>query len=519
MNNKKAVIYIRFSSNKQSDSFSIEYQQDECRKFIQLKGYTLIKEYVDKAKTGKKVAGREAFDEMLRDAKRGLFDKIIVFSFSRSFRNTRDALNYNHELYEKHGIVIESVIERIDMTDPHGKFSGTNLFAMHELQSDIIAAHVKSGMYVAAQQGYYLGGNVPYGYGLYETGEQTRGKARRKFKVEESEAHYIKEIYNRYADGSSLREIVNFLNDNNVKGRSGGAMTVQTIVGILRNEFYIGIREVNIKGYDKIKIEGKTPAIIDKDLFARVQVIHEKNAENTRPRQTKRLYALTGKIFCKCGAHFFGNYRKQNGRKHYAYYVCSKKKGSKTCDAKDIRKDLLEEYCLSEIKKHILNPDAIKKISADIAKLANENNNGAVDIKKLTARKNKILTILKNAKREQLENDLPIEIYNDLSKEYFEELKKIEKDILIYKASVDFEITPENVEAYLTSFLKAETHNDKALKHLFDRFVNRIDITEDRVILTLAVCPVSRDSVPNGQPHFKLSLQEKRNNFFNVRKG
>ena len=517
MNNKRAVIYIRFSSNKQSESFSIEYQQDECRKFIELKGYTLVKEYVDKAKSGKKVAGREAFDEMLRDAKRGIFDKIIVFSFSRSFRNTRDALNYNHDLYEKHGIVIESVIERIDMTDPHGKFSGTNLFAMHELQSDIIAAHVKSGMYVAAQQGYYLGGNVPFGYSLYETGEFTRGKARRKFQVDENESYYIKQIYERYANGASLREIVDYLNDNNIKGRSGGSMTVQTITGILRNEFYIGIRDVNIKGYDKLKIEGKTPAIIDKDLFARVQVIHEKNAEQTKPRQTKRLYALTGKIFCKCGAHFFGNYRKFSHGRHYAYYVCSNKKGSRTCDAKDIRKDILEEYVLQEIKKHILNPVAIKEIAVKISHLANAQNNNEIDIKKLTARKTKILNILKNAKREQLENDLPIEIYNELSAEYFDELKRIEKDILIYKASVDFEITPENVEAYLTSFLKAETHNDKALKHLFDRFVNRIDITDDDVILTLAVCPVSRDSVPNGQPHFKLSLNEKRAKFFNQR--
>lgn len=178
----RVVIYIRYSSHRQAGSFSVEYQLAECKKHIERSGYELVEVYIDEAKTGKKTAGREAFDSMMFDASLNKFDKIIVFSFSRSFRNTRDALNYNYELQEKYGIVIESVIERIDMTDPHGKFSGTNLFAMHELQSDITAAHVKSGMYFAAQQGYYLGGYVPFGYELYGTSEFSRGKERKVLK-------------------------------------------------------------------------------------------------------------------------------------------------------------------------------------------------------------------------------------------------------------------------------------------------------------------------------------------------
>lgn len=183
----RAVIYIRFSSKQQQDSYSIEYQQEECLRYIENRGYKYIDSYIDEAKTGKKTAGREALEQMLFDAGRNKFDRIIVFSFSRSFRNTRDALNTNHELMEKHGITIESVIEPIDLSSPHGKFSGTNLFAMHELQSDIIAAHVRSGMYIAAKQGYYLGGHIPFGYDVYETGEFTRGKARKKYCINEAD--------------------------------------------------------------------------------------------------------------------------------------------------------------------------------------------------------------------------------------------------------------------------------------------------------------------------------------------
>lgn len=61
----RAVIYIRYSSHKQRESFSIEYQVDECTKFIETNDYELVEVYIDEAKTGKKVAGRDAFDKML----------------------------------------------------------------------------------------------------------------------------------------------------------------------------------------------------------------------------------------------------------------------------------------------------------------------------------------------------------------------------------------------------------------------------------------------------------------------
>lgn len=245
---EKAVIYIRYSSHKQDQSFSIEYQVSECTRFISTQGYELVDTYVDKAKTGKKVAGRGAFDKMIRDAANKKFDKIIVFSFSRSFRNTREALNYNHELYEKYGIVIQSVIEPIDMTNPHGKFSGTQLFAMHELQSDITAAHVRSGMYIAAQQGYFLGGYVPYGYEVYGTNEFTRGKERKKYRPNEKEAAIVREMFDLYADGFSLNFVQRHVRDLGVLGRRGEVMGLQTVARILKNPFYIGTREYAIKG-------------------------------------------------------------------------------------------------------------------------------------------------------------------------------------------------------------------------------------------------------------------------------
>lgn len=515
----RAVIYIRYSSHRQADSYSIEYQTQECEKYITQKGYKFVRQYIDEAKTGKKTAGRDAFDAMIHDAGRGQFDRIIVFSFSRSFRNTRDALNYNHELSEKYNVIIESVIERIDMTNPHGKFSGTNLFAMHELQADIIAAHVRSGMYVAAQHGYYLGGYVPYGYKLYATGEQSRGKDKKKYEIDENESILVKQMFDLYANGFSLDYIQNIAREKGIKGRKGEIMGIQTIARILKNPFYIGTRKYKVKGYDELFIKNAVPAIISLDVWHAVQARHSKNAPK-QPRRTKRLYSLTGKIYCgKCGAHMFGTFKgdKRNNNWHYAYYHCANKKIKKTCDMKNIRKDQIEKYCLQQIKAHILNPAAIDEIAAHIVSMiADSPTNLQRDFKTLSARKNKLNGIIKKLKKDNLEGEITDEIYREMSYEYLQELAEIDINLFQIENAQETAITPETVKDYLNTMLtNIDSADENILKSIFDKLIEKIVVNADTIELYLIVSPYPhiRDKDKSGQPHYKLSLNITRKEF------
>lgn len=508
---KRAVIYIRYSSHRQAESFSIEYQVAECTKFIELNDYELVETYIDEAKSAKKVAGRDNFDQMIFDASQGKFDKVIVFSFSRSFRNTRDALNYNYDLMEKYGIMIESVIERIDMSDPHGKFSGTNLFAMHELQADIIAAHVKSGMYFAAQQGYYLGGYVPYGYELYGTGEMSRGKERRKYQPNPEEAAIVREMFELYADGFSLDFVQTTMRDKGIMGRKGGIMGKQTIGRILKSEFYIGTRDYEVKGYEPLKIANAVPAIIDMDTWNKVQARHIKN-KPVQPRRTKRLYSLTGKITCaKCGAHMFGTYKgnKKKPEWSYAYYHCSSKKSRGTCDSLNLRKDHIDAYCLAQIKKHILNEEAMRSISAQIATAVGDTSEEMLATqKKAQKRKEKISEILKKIRKDVYEENITEEEGEEYSAEYRQELVEIENTLSTLSAALQSAITPEGVYSYLQELLSLYgSNNDELTKHIFDKLIEEILVYDDKVIVRLVVNPFGRidGKATQGQPHYRLS--------------
>lgn len=513
---ERVVIYIRYSSHRQAESFSIEYQVSECTKYIELKEYELVDTYIDAAKSGKKVAGRDAFDAMMFDAAKDKFDKIIVFSFSRSFRNTRDALNYNHELMEKYGIMIESVIEPIDLSNPHGKFSGTNLFAMHELQSDITAAHVRSGMYFAAQQGYYLGGFVPFGYELYGTGEMTRGKERKKYRPHPEEAAIVKEMFDLYADGFSLNFIQTSMRTKGVRGRRGDIMGQQTIARILKNESYIGIRKYKVKGYEPLTIEKAMPPIIDSETWAKVQARHAEN-KLPAPRRTKRLYSLTGKIICaKCGGHMFGTYKgdKRSNNWHYAYYHCANKKIKGTCDALNVRKDQIDKYCLDQIKLHILNEEAMRAISEQIAAAAGDSSDEMkAEQAKAEKRKEKVAGILKNIKKDVYEKEITKEEGEELSADYKAELLELETTLSTLRAALASAISPEAVYVYLEELLTLHgSDNDELTKMLFDKLIDSIIVHDDRIEVNLLVFPFARsgDSKPCGQPHYSLSLDTKR---------
>lgn len=511
----RAVIYIRFSSKQQADSYSIEYQQEECLKYIEKKGYKFVKSYIDEAKTGKRTAGREALEQMLFDAGRNKFDRIIVFSFSRSFRNTRDALNTNHELMEKHGIAIESVIEPIDLTSPHGKFSGTNLFAMHELQSDIIAAHVRSGMYIAAKQGYYLGGNVTFGYDTYDTGELTRGKARKKFCINEEEAEIVRLMYKMFLDGFSINYIRDELISQNVRMRkSNNLITAPNVSRLLKDKFYIGTRKFDIKGYEPLLIENAVPAIIDKETFDAVQAKFAENKDKPKPRRrTKRFYSLTGKIVCdKCGGYFYGVAKKDPKvkDKFYLNYVCNTKHNLRTCDAKNIRKEFLEEYCIKQIKKHILTPEKIKEIAAFIV----SQTDGTPELiqEEFThaeKRKRKVLEIIKKMKRDMYEmDDAEAEAQQELIAEYSKELNELNEKLARLESIETTVISEKMVVEFLEECaLNIDSPDPHILKTVFEKLIEKIVITDDKVELTLIVFPYANTARKElcGSPHYALS--------------
>ena len=89
---KIAVVYARYSSAGQKEQ-SIDGQIAAAQKYAELKGYTIIHEYIDRAMTGRN-DNRDDFQRMLSDTAKKSFGVIVVWKVDRFGRN-REEITFN----------------------------------------------------------------------------------------------------------------------------------------------------------------------------------------------------------------------------------------------------------------------------------------------------------------------------------------------------------------------------------------------------------------------------------------
>ena len=110
----KTAIYSRVSTAEQFENkFSIDTQIADCERYSQQQNDTVVKRYID-LQSGQDIhSDREQFEQMLKDAKSGLFDKIVVWRPDRLFRGLTPAAKLARVL-DKTGIEIAGVTQPVD---------------------------------------------------------------------------------------------------------------------------------------------------------------------------------------------------------------------------------------------------------------------------------------------------------------------------------------------------------------------------------------------------------------------
>ena len=139
----RAAAYARYSSDNQRDE-SIDAQLRAIHKFADENGYQIVREYIDRAKTGTNDR-REEFQRMIRDSDDGDFEVVIVHKLDRFARKRYDSAIYRKAL-EENGVKLVSVLEQF--TDsPEGIIFVGMSEAMSEYYSANLSREVKKGQY------------------------------------------------------------------------------------------------------------------------------------------------------------------------------------------------------------------------------------------------------------------------------------------------------------------------------------------------------------------------------------
>ena len=360
----RVAAYCRVSTDSEEQETSYETQVSHYTTYIQSKEeWEFVKVYADDGISGTNTMKREAFNQMIEDCEAGKIDLILTKSISRFSRNTVDCLKYTRQL-KALNIAVFFEKENINTLDAKGEVLMTIMAALAQQESESLSANVSLGIQYRNQQGkVQVNHNWFLGYTKDEDGNLI---------IDEAQAEIVRRIYREYLEGQSLLQIKRSLEADGIKNGAGHLKWHESnIKQILTNEKYIGDallqktytvsilekkRAENNGQMPKYYVEGSHEAIIDKDVFLKVQAEMAKRA-NLVPQGKKRVYtskyALSGMVFCgHCEDIYRRVYWNNRGKKKYVWRCVSrvlKKSSGIDCPARTIEETVLHDAVVTAV--------------------------------------------------------------------------------------------------------------------------------------------------------------------------
>ena len=457
-----AVIYARYSSDNQREE-SIEGQIRECTAYAEKNGITVVKHYIDRALSAK-TDNRPDFQQMIKDSEKRLFDIVLVWKLDRFARNRYDSAHYEYQLERNH-VKLVSATEPIS-DSPAGIMVKSMLTGMAEYYSAELSEKVVRGMTENVLKGKYNGGTIPIGFKVDEE---------KFFQVDPLKAPFVVEAFQRYNDGATMKELMNWLNDSGVTTNRNQKFTYNSVQKLLTNKRYIGENH-----FKDIVMPDSIPAIVDKDLFEEVQQKIKKNSRAPARHKAEDDYLLTTKLFCgMCGAMMFGECGTGRNKVVHHYYKCATAKRFKTCKKKTVRKEWLEDLVIAETMKLIQDDAVIDAIVAEVMELQDQENT--------------TLPLLEKQMREvengieNMLNAIQAGVLTNSTKSRLEKLEAQQKELEVRIAEEKIarpRLSENQVRFWLTRFRKLDPNVKSHRETLINTFVNAVYLYDEKVLIT-----------------------------------
>lgn len=321
------ALYIRLSvEDSKTESFSIHNQQLSLNKYASAMpeaDNAEIIEFIDNGYSGTNFE-RPAIQELLELVRCHKVDCIIVKDFSRFGRNAIETGYFIERVFPLFKTRFISINDDFDTNNYVGDTGGMEVafkYMISEYYSKDLSEKSKSAKYIKMRNGEYQSKLCLYGY---------KKGGNNRLEIDEEAATVVRLIFDLSAQGNSAQQIAKELYRRGIptpgeyKADKGiGSYDVSrchhmwqrsSVLRILSDERYIGTyimgkRAVREVGGNRVRLKDESewfkipdhhPAIVDKEVFARVQA-----GIKHFPSQKKnhRQYILRGKVFCGCCNH------------------------------------------------------------------------------------------------------------------------------------------------------------------------------------------------------------------------
>lgn len=288
----RAGIYTRISRDDDLDRLGVQRQEEDCRRLVDTRGWTLLGVYEDNDLSGSGKVQRLNFSRLLLDMREGRVDVVVAWDIDRLMRGFREFITF-YETCETRGLKVVWLGGEADFG------TGTGLleleirasFAREELRK--LKRRLRRWHQQRAEHGEDAGAGRPFGF------EADRSTIRAE------EAALVEEAARRVLAGDTLRSVCMDWDERGVATVNGAGWTTQVLSRILRSSRISGRRErITVPGTDRRRKLGEItatatwPGIISPDQSDALRALLS-DPERLR-RRYARDYLLTGGL-AVCG--------------------------------------------------------------------------------------------------------------------------------------------------------------------------------------------------------------------------
>ena len=506
------IAYLRVSGEAQKERGTIVSQAEDLEHYIEAHGLRLARPpFVDEAKPGWSVAPRDAFQQMIAFTRLDprLCDGVIFWSWSRFSRDQDDAHFYKADL-RRRGYILISLSDGIPADTGMDYVMESLIHWKDQEYLTQLSLQTKRGLHLIAQKGYAPGGFPPRGYKReYEELDLGAGSKRRvaRWVPDPEWAPVVRRAFELKASGATTKEILAETHVFNA---------VNSLTWLWRNRTYLGIRKCG-----EIEIAGAHQAIIDQELWDRVQARLRERPDRTapwvpgrHPRQRASNYLLSGLLRCaECGSAMVGSQDALRSGNLFRFYICSQRKrtGIAGCPTGKLKAGLIEGAVMNCVSGRILTAGYAKELLEAVeAELDGSRETTRAEISRLSHR----LSGINRSIYHLLDS-----VEQDGSKAARQRLLQREGE----KAGIEAELRALHAQASATGLRMSDVALEDALKGLRDslaagdvehrrgilrQFVVRIEAARDRANLVY-VFPLPTgaiDTCPQGGWYLKAPL-------------
>ena len=173
----RCAIYTRKSSEEglEQEFNSLDAQREACEAYIQSQrhaGWTALPNMYDDGGLSGGTMERPALQRLLDDVRSGKVDVIVVYKVDRLTRSLADFAKIV-DVFDAHGASFVSVTQHFNTTTSMGRLTLNVLLSFAQFEREITGERIRDKIAASKKKGMWMGGNVPLGYDVVETGSSS----------------------------------------------------------------------------------------------------------------------------------------------------------------------------------------------------------------------------------------------------------------------------------------------------------------------------------------------------------